>query len=156
VDFGHFDSADAKLNPIVTSIVGMLSLNKKVTARGEWYRILPWGDSARLREVRKQTYALLNEAIDAAPVSGITDLPIADAALKASCVVDFLLNAVDEKGERFPRGLVLANMIVFTGAGYTTTLALLSWLIYCLVTYPETQQRLLQELVDYGYAPDME
>ncbi|KAK4446744.1 cytochrome P450 monooxygenase [Podospora aff. communis PSN243] len=157
VDFGHFESPDSKLNPIVTSIVSMLSLNKKVTARGEWYRILPWGDSARLREVRKTTYALLNEAIDAAPASGITDLPIPDAALKASCVVDFLLNAVDEAtGERFPRGLVLANMIVVTGAGYTTTSALLSWLIYCIVTYPETQDRLLQELVDFGYAPSME
>ncbi|KAK0653103.1 cytochrome protein [Cercophora newfieldiana] len=148
--------ASQTIGKFASGIVSMLSLNKKVTARGEWYGILPWGDSARLREVRKTTYALLNEAIDAAPVSGITDLPIANAALKASCVVDFLLNAVDEKGERFPRSLVLANMIVVTGAGYTTTSALLSWLVYCLVTYPETQDRLLQELVDFGYTPDME
>jgi len=83
-------------------------------------------------------------------------MPIAEAALKTSCVVDFLLNAVDEKGERFPRDLVLANMIVVTGAGYTTTSALMSWLIYCLVIYPETQDRLLQELVDFGFTSETE
>lgn len=35
-----------------------------------------------------------------------------------------------------------------TGAGFTTTSSLLSWLIYGLVTYPGMQERLLQELID--------
>ncbi|KAK5651698.1 hypothetical protein OQA88_11764 [Cercophora sp. LCS_1] len=156
MDFGHFTSPDAKLNPLVTNIVSMLALNKKVTARGEWYRCLPWGDAAKLREVQQLTYMGVQEALDNAPSSGIKDLPLSEAALKASCVADYLVNAVDEKGEHFPNHLALSNMIVVTGAGYTTTSALMSWLIYCLVTYPETQERLYKELDEFGMSGDME
>lgn len=38
--------------------------------------------------------------------------------------------------------------MVATGAGFTTTSSLLSWLIYGLVNYPGMQERLLQELID--------
>lgn len=44
----------------------------------------------------------------------------------------------------------MAAVIVATGAGFTTTSSLLSWCIYCFVTYPGIQARLLQELVDKG------
>jgi cytochrome P450 len=64
--------------------------------------------------------------------------------------LQYLNNAVDETGQKFPRGLVLSNTVVITAAGYTTTSSLLSWLVYVLVTYPEVQEKLLQELVDYG------
>lgn len=154
-DFGHFDAVDAPLHPLVTNTATLLSLNKKITARGEWYRHLPWGDPARLRQVQHTIYSQLQEAIDDVEASraaaGTTgDLPMAEAALEASCVVDYLLRAVDDKGEHFPRGLILANMLIVNGAGFTTTSALLSWLIYCLVTYEGTQDRLYQELQEYG------
>ncbi|GES64390.1 cytochrome P450 [Aspergillus terreus] len=150
-DFGHFDSIDSPLHPIVTNIASLLSLNKKITARGEWYRHLPFGDPARLRHVQHTIYSLLQEQIDAvAAESRSADAPMADAALSATCAVDYLLHAVDDKGEHFPPGLILANVLVVTGAGFTTTSALLSWLIYCLVTYEGTQDRLYQELVEYG------
>lgn len=151
-DFGHFNSVDSPLHPIVTNIANLLSLNKKVTARGAWYQYLPFGDSQRLRDVRKACYTLLQEAIDdvANREKGIPEMPMNEAALEASCVVEYLLKAVDEQGQKIPQGLILANMIIVTGAGFTTTSALLSWLIYCLVTYEGTQERLLQELVDYG------
>jgi hypothetical protein len=38
--------------------------------------------------------------------------------------------------------------VVATGAGFTTTSSLLSWLIYGFVSYPGMQERLLQELID--------
>ncbi|PKS06184.1 hypothetical protein jhhlp_007501 [Lomentospora prolificans] len=155
-DFGHFTSADAKLHPLVTNIISLLSLNKKVTARGEWYRNLPFGDSARLKQVQKTTYNQLQEVIDKAPKAGIENMNMQEAAIKAACVVDFLLNAVDENGNHFPKGLILANMLIVTGAGYTTTSALMSWIIYSIVTYPGEQDRLLQELVDNGIGPDTE
>ncbi|KAB8268975.1 cytochrome P450 [Aspergillus minisclerotigenes] len=149
-DFGHFDSVDSPLHPIVTNIANLLSLNKKITARGEWYRYLPFGDPARLRHVQHTIYTLLQEAIDEVAGSGIADAPMNEAALSASCVVDYLLHAVDDKGEHFPQGLILANMLIVTGAGFTTTSALLSWLLYCLVTYEGTQDRLYAELVEHG------
>jgi cytochrome P450 len=150
-EFGHFKSVDTQLHPIVTNIATLLSLNKKITARGEWYRHLPFGDPARLRHVQHTIYSLLQEAIDeVAARSNSKDAPMNEAALSASCVVDYLLHAVDDKGEHFPQGLALANMLIVTGAGFTTTSALLSWLIYCLVTYEGTQDRLYQELAEYG------
>ena len=150
VDWGHFKSVDSKLNPLATSIVNLLALNKKVTARGEWYRHMPIGDAARLKEVQKSTYKQLQAAVDKAPSAGIEGMPMNEAAVKAACVADYLKNAVDEKGEKFPTGLLLANMLVVTGAGYTTTSALMSWLIYVIMTYPNIQDKLLQELVDFG------
>ncbi|KAK3331460.1 cytochrome P450 [Apodospora peruviana] len=156
MDFGHFEAVDSPLHSLVTNIVTMLSLNKKVTARGEWYRHLPFGDPARLKEVRRVTYEQISEAVDAAPKSGISNMPLNEAATKASCVTDYLVNAVDEKGEKLPHGLILANQIVVTGAGYTTTSALLSWLLYCIVTYPGTQDKLLQELVDNDISGETE
>lgn len=156
MDFGHFDSVDAKLHSMVTNVVTVLGLNKKVTSRGEWYRHLPIGDAARLKKVQKETYHQLQEAVDKAADSGIKNLPMNEAAIKAGCVADYLKNAVDENGEHFPEGLLLSNMLVVTGAGYTTTSTLMSWLIYCIVTYPGIQDKLLQELVDYGIGPDTE
>jgi cytochrome P450 len=46
-------------------------------------------------------------------------------------------------------------LLVVTGAGFTTTSSLLSWLIYSMVTYPGVQDRLLQELVDNDFSEDM-
>jgi cytochrome P450 len=125
------------LHPIVRNIAGLLSLNKKITARGEWYRRLPFGDPARLRQVQHTIYSLLHEAIDEVAGPSIEDTPMNKAALSASCIVDYLLLAVDNKGKHSPPGLILANMLIVTGAGFTTTSTLLSWL-------------LCQELVDYG------
>ncbi|KAE8371565.1 cytochrome P450 [Aspergillus bertholletiae] len=150
-DFHHFDTVDSPLHPIVTNIASLLSLNKKITARGEWYRHLPFGDPARLRHVQHTIYTLLQDAIDdvAAASSSTPDAPMHEAALSASCVVDYLLHAVDDQGHHFPPGLILANMLIVTGAGFTTTSALLSWLIYCLVTYDGVQDRLYAELLDH-------
>jgi len=155
-DLGHFDTVDSPINPLIKDIVSLLALNKKVTARGSWYRHLPWGDGARLREVQRRTYVQLKEAIDRAPSSGIENMPIGEAAVKASCVADYLVNAVDEKGEHFPEALRLSNMLIVSGAGYTTTSSLLAWLLYCLVTYPGMQERMLQELVDHDISHETE
>ena len=158
LDFGHFKSVDAPLHPLVTDIVKLLALNKKVTSRGEWYKNLPFGDGARLREVQKSTYNGLQAAVDNATESRIKGMNagLNEAAVKAAYVVDYLVNAVDENGERFPEGLTLSNMLVVTGAGYTTTSSLMSWLIYCITTYPGEQDRLLQELIDNDIGPDTE
>ncbi|GFN16350.1 hypothetical protein AtubIFM55763_010181 [Aspergillus tubingensis] len=150
-DFGHFNAVDSPLHPIVTNIASLLSLNKKITARGEWYRHLPFGDPARLRHVQHTIYSLLQEQVDTVTAESCsTDAPMADAALSATCIVDYLLHAVDDAGAHFPPSLILANMLIVTGAGFTTTSALLSWLIYCLVTYEGTQDRLYAELVEHG------
>lgn len=151
-DFGHFADVNAPLHTIVTNTASLLSLNKKITARGEWYRHLPFGDPARLKLVQRTIYSLLQEKIDLVKGSGIDGMPMNQAAVKASCVVDYLLNAVDESGGKFPEGLIVANILIVTGAGFTTTSALMSWLLYCLVTYEGAQDRLYEELCERGVA----
>jgi cytochrome P450 len=155
LDLGHFESIDAPTHPIVTGIIDLLSLNKKITARGEWYRHLPFGDPKRLRMVHQQTYAIVQDAIDRFGQNGGADLPLSEAGTKSACVLDCLLRAVDERGEKMPLPSVLGNVVIVTSAGFTTTSSLLSWLIYSLVTYTGTQDCLLQELVNYDISDDI-
>jgi cytochrome P450 len=64
---------------------------------------------------------------------------------------DYAVRATDNKGEKLPKSSLIWALLVATGAGFTTTSSLLSWLIYGLCTYEGMQERLLQELVDNGY-----
>jgi cytochrome P450 len=68
--------------------------------------------------------------------------------------LDYALRATDNKGEKLPKTSLMQALVVATGAGFTTTSSLLSWLIYGLVTYPGVQERLLQELIDNGIDAD--
>lgn len=111
MEFHHFDSVDAPDAPLVTAIAKSLSLNKKLASRGEWYSKLPFGDAAELARVRDFVLKTLDTAIDNCPKGGDEDLPIKDAALQAACVFDFLNRAVDEKGNKLPRDLIIPNML---------------------------------------------
>jgi cytochrome P450 len=95
-------------------------------------------------------YGELAAQVDLARLSIGSDLPLHDAALDAKNVLDYFLRAVDPQGNKLPIDLAYSNIVVICGAGFTTTAALLSWLIYSLVTYPGNQERLLQELIDHG------
>ncbi|KAK9261039.1 cytochrome P450 [Lipomyces tetrasporus] len=135
-DLQHFTSVDAPLSRI------------KISSRGEWYSYLPFGDPKRLKNLQQFMADQIQEAINEANSSGTEDLELQDAALKAANVVDYLVRATDGKGEHLPKENLVSATIVATGAGFTTTSSLLSWCLYGLVTYPGTQARILQELID--------
>ena len=99
-DSGHFKSIDAPLHRIITGIGENLVLNKKVTARGEWYSHLPFGDPKKLRELKKETAGMTYEAAAKCVSGGIEDLPMEDAALNASCNVDYITRGVDPHGKK--------------------------------------------------------
>lgn len=150
VDLHQFDDVDSPLHALVMHTASVLALNKKISARGEWYKSLPFGDPALLKNTHRKLYAMIQDAIDAVKMDESADLQLDDAALKASCVVDYLSRAVDSQGQKLPLNLILANMVIIFGAGFTTTSAALSWMIFSLVNYEGAQERLLQELVDSG------
>ncbi|UPK89196.1 hypothetical protein LCI18_000131 [Fusarium solani-melongenae] len=157
LDLEHFSSVDAPVHEIVHLIADMLSLNKKVTSRGNWYASLPFGDPKALRDKKAALEHMVEERIQQAKAGGIEDLPLQDAALRATdMIVDYALRATDNKGERLPKSSLTWALVVATGAGFTTTSSLLSWLIYGLVSYPDVQDKLLQELIDRGFTDDME
>jgi hypothetical protein len=63
-DAHHFDGPDAPLNELVVLIAQSLSLNKKVTSRGDWYASLGWvpGTAAwELRNIQGRLWGILNE-----------------------------------------------------------------------------------------------
>lgn len=66
------------------------------------------------------------------------------------------MRATDNKGQKLPPAQFAPALVVATGAGFTTTSSLLSWLIYSLVKYPGNQERLLQELVDHDWDEDIQ
>ncbi|KAJ6096930.1 hypothetical protein N7486_007676 [Penicillium sp. IBT 16267x] len=151
LDFHHFASPDAPVHEMVHLIAELLSLNKKVTSKGDWYSNLPFGDPKRLKEVKKRIEDMVETSIQNATRGGSEDLPLQDAALKASNMVDYAIRATDSKGEKLPKESLVWALVVTTGAGFTTTSSLLSWLIYGMVTYPGMQERLLQELIDNDF-----
>ncbi|KAJ5995206.1 hypothetical protein N7481_002183 [Penicillium waksmanii] len=150
LDFEHFNTIEAPLHEMVHSIAEILTLNKKVTSKGDWYGRLPFGDPQRLRRVKSRVEQMVEQSIEQAARGGVEDLPLQDAALKASNMVDYAIRATDNKGEKLPKSSLVWALVVATGAGFTTTSSLLSWLLYGLVTYPGMQERLLQELIDNG------
>ncbi|KAF4157651.1 hypothetical protein CNMCM8927_009407 [Aspergillus lentulus] len=156
LDFEHFSSADAPIHEMVHLIAEVLSLNKKVTSKGDWYASLPFGDPKRLKDTKARIEQLVEESVQKAQRGGVEDLPLQDAALRAANMVDYAIRATDNKGEKLPKSSLVWALVVATGAGFTTTSSLLSWLIYGLVTYPGMQDRLLQELVDHGFDDNTE
>ncbi|EMR62138.1 putative cytochrome p450 protein [Eutypa lata UCREL1] len=150
MDFQHFTAVDSPPHEMVLRIAEMLALNKKVTSMGSWYAMLPFGDPKKLRDSKGRVIEMVNESIERAS-KGTSDLDLQEAALQAENMVDYCIRATDNKGNKLPRDRIMEPLVVATGAGFTTTSSLLSWLIYGLVVYPGMQERLLQELVDNGF-----
>ncbi|QIW98537.1 hypothetical protein AMS68_004055 [Peltaster fructicola] len=148
-DYKHFEDIDSPLAPMIMHVAESLSLTKKIAAHGAWYNHLPFGDPARLRFLQDSVTKELVDDAARARSSGTEDLPLQDAALKAANVIDYLARAVDSSGAHLPTENMIPALLVASGAGFTTTSSLLSWLIYCLTTYPNLQARLLQELIDH-------
>lgn len=148
MDFNHFSSVDAPIGKMVLLIAEALELNKKVTSKGSWYASMPFGDPKRLKNTWVEMEHLVKDALAKMTPNGVEDLELHDAALQASCIADYAIRAVDMRGEKLPEQFLMSSLVVATGAGFTTTSSLLSWLMYGLVTYPGMQERLLQELID--------
>jgi hypothetical protein len=87
LDFEHFNEPDAPLHEMVHLIAEVLSLNKKVTSKGDWYGRLPFGDPQRLKCAKARIEQMVEESIQRAARGGVEDLPLQDAALKASNMV---------------------------------------------------------------------
>ena len=87
MDFKQFTAVDAPPHELVYRIAESLELNKKVTARGDWYAKMPFGDPKRLRDARGRIIEMVNESIANASRGGVEDLPLQDAALKANNMI---------------------------------------------------------------------
>lgn len=87
IDFDHFRSPDTPMHEMILLIAEVLTLNKKVSSKGSWYSNLPFGDPKRLKDVKLRIEEMIEKSIQAAARGGVEDLPLQDAALKASNMV---------------------------------------------------------------------
>jgi len=73
-----------------------------------------------LKDNKAHVAKLIQEAVNNVTGSGTEDLPINDAALRVSCIVEYLPRATDEKGQKLP-GIYRVNATVVTvGVGFIT------------------------------------
>lgn len=87
LDFQHFTEPSAPVHEMVHAIAEMLSLNKEVTSKGDWYAKLPFGAPKRLRTLKSRIEEMVQDSINSAARGGITNLPLQEAALEASNMV---------------------------------------------------------------------
>ncbi|KAI0204327.1 putative cytochrome P450 monooxygenase [Astrocystis sublimbata] len=156
-DLKHFESPESPPSLPVRLFGQYLSLMKKASMQPQWFKHLPFGNAAELTKVSQQLMTYTEEAINACMTKGGTPLPLADpkSMQSATCVADFLHRARDKEGNGLPHELVLANVVVSCGAGFTTSSSLLSWALYALVRYPGNEERLYDEIVKHrGRVPN--
>ncbi|KAL2139492.1 hypothetical protein VTI28DRAFT_5104 [Corynascus sepedonium] len=151
-DLEHFKAVDTKPAKTIQVLGEWLHLMKKTSMRPKWYGSLPFGDPAHLRAAQRELWADVEKSIDNCTRKNDGPLPLSDpaASLRASCMADFLARARDKNGEGLPRDMLISNVVILLGAGFTTSASLLSWCIYSLVRYPGMQDQLLQEIIDNG------
>lgn len=147
-DLKHFESPKSPPSLPIQLFGQYLSLMKKASMQPQWFKYLPFGDPAKLKDVRQQVLKTTEEAMDASIQKDGPTLSLSDpTAMKdATCVADFLYRARDKTGQGLQYDLVLRNVVVSCGAGFTTSSSLLSWALYSLVRYPGQQERLFEEI----------
>ncbi|KAJ5135401.1 Thromboxane-A synthase [Penicillium bovifimosum] len=150
-DLKHFETPKTPPSLPIRLFGQYLSLMKKSSMQPQWFKYLPFGDPAKVKIVRQQVLDNCEEAMNASVNKDGPPLSLSDptALQSATCVADFLYRARDENGEGLPYDLVLGNVVVTAGAGFTTSSSLLSWALYALLRYPENQERLLEEIASH-------
>jgi cytochrome P450 len=148
-DLKHFESPRTPPSLPVRLFGQYLSLMKKASLQPQWFKYLPFSDAAKIKVVRQQVLDNCEEAMMASIVKDGPPLSLSDptALQDATCIADFLHRARDKDGQGLPYDLVLGNVVVSAGAGFTTSSSLLSWALYALVQYPGNQERLFEEIV---------
>ncbi|KAL7952157.1 cytochrome P450 [Trichoderma compactum] len=151
MDCNHFASVDAALHEFVLKLAHNVELSKRVSSFGSWYANMPFGDPKNLRDNMHENQRMIFEASKKTS-KGVEDLNLQDAALQSQIWSgNFCLRARDLKGNRLEWDQFVPALVMLTGAGFVTSAALLSWMIYALVTYEGMQERLLQELIDHDW-----
>lgn len=152
-DLHHFDRFDTPPAAAIKNLGEWLHLMKKTSLRPKWYGQLPFGDPVKLRKAKQGLWADVTKAVADCTAAGESMIELSKAAAeasRASCMANFLARARDKNGQGLPRELLISNVVILLGAGFTTSASLLPWCIFALTQYPGVQERLLQSIVDHG------
>lgn len=92
----HFASADTPLDEIVSMIIEILVLARKVNRYGSWYGSLPFGDPQKLRNITKMIRERLDKKMEEVENAkkGAKELELQEAALEADHLIGIQLHTI--------------------------------------------------------------
>ena len=154
LDVGHFHAPDTQLHELVSLVGELILLVRQASLSFTWLKYVPFSPAYRISALKKRISSLVHQAVNVWPHPGASNLPIPQAALQSTCIADYLKRAVDDGNQKLPDEYVDSNTLVVLAAGISTTSSMLSYFLYFLVNYPETQTKVLQELINHNVTPE--
>ncbi|KAK7041988.1 FAD-binding FR-type domain-containing protein [Favolaschia claudopus] len=156
MDLKMLDSADSQIANIFQLIGRNLGLAQTLFRKGSFYRALPNPERREQKMMETQVISFVDTQSERILKESQRDMPIDEAAVSTSSLLDFMLHATDEQGRKMDVGLVHENIVTFLGAGQVTTSCALSWLWFCLATFPTQARKLYASLIAAGLRKDKE
>ncbi|KAJ7472797.1 cytochrome P450 [Mycena latifolia] len=157
IDFKMLDNTESSIAQIFLAIGRNLELAQALARKGRIYRALPNPERRAQKVVENEVNSFVDAQTQRIMQEGSTaDMPYHKAAVETSSLMDYMLHATDEEGKKMDVGLVRENVITFLIAGQVTTSSALSWLWFCLSTFPVQARKLYASLVAAGLSADKE
>ncbi|KAJ7362924.1 cytochrome P450 [Mycena albidolilacea] len=157
MDLGMLDNADSPIADIFHAIGKNLQLAQTLFRKGRIYRALPNPERREQKMVATQAREFVDkEAERILREVDTPDMPIDQAAVSTTSLLDYMLHATDEEGRKMDVELVHQNVLTFLGAGQVTTSSALAWLWFCLATFPVQARKLYASLIAAGLRKDKE
>ncbi|KAJ7472790.1 cytochrome P450 [Mycena latifolia] len=156
-DFKMLDNTENSVAQIFVAIGHNLELAQALARKGRIYRALPNPERRAQKVVENEVNSFVDAQTQRILQEGsTTDMPYHKAAVETSSLLDYMLHATDEEGKKMDVDLVRENVITFLIAGQVTTSSALSWLWFCLSTFPVQARKLYASLVAAGLSADKE
>ncbi|KAJ7166571.1 cytochrome P450 [Mycena crocata] len=156
VDFKMLDSGETSIPKIFHLMGENLKLAQSLFRKGRIYRALPNPERRAQRAVDAEVRSFVDEQAERTLQGDTNDMPYERAALETTSLLDYMLHATDEEGKKMDVELVHENIITFLLAGQVTTSSALSWLWFCLSTFPAQARKLYASLLAAGLRADKE
>ncbi|KAJ6597519.1 cytochrome P450 [Mycena vulgaris] len=156
-DFKMLDNADSSIADIFLWIGHNLHLAQTLFRKGRLYRALPNPERRAQASLEAHSVSFVEAQKTRVLQEGSsTDMPYNEAAVKTSSLLDYMLHATDEEGQKMNDDLVYNNVLTFLGAGQATTASGLAWLWFCLATFPAQARKLYASLLAAGLTAEKE
>ncbi|KAJ6553059.1 cytochrome P450 [Mycena capillaripes] len=157
IDFKMLDSADSSIANIFHLIERNLRLAQTLFRKGRVYRAFPNPEQRESKATQNQMNSFVDSHSQRILQEGKSlDMPYQQAAVSTTSLLDYMLHATDEEGKKMDVELVQENVITFLMAGQVTTSSALSWLWFCLATFPVQARKLYASLLAAGLRADKE
>ncbi|KAJ7501233.1 cytochrome P450 [Mycena galericulata] len=159
IDFKMLDNADSSVADVFLLLGKNFRLAQTLFRKGRIYRALPNPERKAQKATELELANFVEEHSRRVLQEGggsTKDMPYHDAAVSTTSLLDYMLHATDEEGRKMDVSLVHSNVVTFLAAGQVTTSSALSWLWFCLATFPAQARKLYASLIAAGLRADKE